>query len=214
MEVGFVGERAVVIKRECTLGSKSADDMLDSHLDGVLSDLVSANLAYSPERTTIAIALKVPLNYISRGNVGPVEPGREVRIANLVGAIGMPDEERLSIASSCRIRSDCGGAPSSPGKRRRSPMAALMRPDDGRPATGVAALISMVSARSPSVTAAWPPSRMTMRSRSEATALRPRGPLYYASRSLLPEKTRAFADFVVEAFKLQRLAQKFAETWG
>jgi DNA-binding transcriptional LysR family regulator len=38
--------------------------------------------------------------------------------------------------------------------------------------------------------------------------------LYYASRSLLPAKTRAFADFVVEAFKRQRLAQKFAETLG
>jgi DNA-binding transcriptional LysR family regulator len=38
--------------------------------------------------------------------------------------------------------------------------------------------------------------------------------LYYASRGLLPAKTRAFADFVVDAFKRQRLAEKFAETWG
>lgn len=34
--------------------------------------------------------------------------------------------------------------------------------------------------------------------------------LYYASRSLLPAKTRAFTEFVVEAFRRQRLAEKFA----
>jgi DNA-binding transcriptional LysR family regulator len=38
--------------------------------------------------------------------------------------------------------------------------------------------------------------------------------LYYSSRSHLPAKTRAFADFVVEAFKRQRLAQKFSGSSG
>ncbi len=34
--------------------------------------------------------------------------------------------------------------------------------------------------------------------------------LYYANRILLPAKTRAFVDFVVEAFKRDRLAGRFA----
>jgi DNA-binding transcriptional LysR family regulator len=34
--------------------------------------------------------------------------------------------------------------------------------------------------------------------------------LYYASRALLPAKTRAFIDFVVEAFRRERLAERFA----
>jgi DNA-binding transcriptional LysR family regulator len=34
--------------------------------------------------------------------------------------------------------------------------------------------------------------------------------LYYPSRSLLPAKTRAFIDFVVEAFERERLAERFA----
>lgn len=38
--------------------------------------------------------------------------------------------------------------------------------------------------------------------------------LYYASRSLLPAKTRAFAEFVVEAFRRHRLAEKFAGSSG
>lgn len=38
--------------------------------------------------------------------------------------------------------------------------------------------------------------------------------LYYPSRSLLPAKTRAFAEFVVEAFRRQRLAHKFAGSTG
>jgi DNA-binding transcriptional LysR family regulator len=38
--------------------------------------------------------------------------------------------------------------------------------------------------------------------------------LYYASRALLPGKTRAFIDFVVEAFKRERLAQRFAGSAG
>ncbi|HQT66536.1 MAG: LysR family transcriptional regulator [Rhodospirillales bacterium 20-60-12] len=34
--------------------------------------------------------------------------------------------------------------------------------------------------------------------------------IYYASRTLLPAKTRAFVDWVVEAFKQQQLAERFA----
>jgi DNA-binding transcriptional LysR family regulator len=34
--------------------------------------------------------------------------------------------------------------------------------------------------------------------------------IYYASRTLLPAKTRVFVDFVVEAFKRDRLAERFA----
>jgi len=38
--------------------------------------------------------------------------------------------------------------------------------------------------------------------------------IYYASRTLLPAKTRAFVDFVVEAFKRDRLAERFAGSLG
>lgn len=38
--------------------------------------------------------------------------------------------------------------------------------------------------------------------------------LYYASRNLLPLKTRAFIDFIVEAFKRERLAENFAGSLG
>ena len=34
--------------------------------------------------------------------------------------------------------------------------------------------------------------------------------IYYATRALLPAKTRAFVDFVVEAFERERLATRFA----
>ena len=34
--------------------------------------------------------------------------------------------------------------------------------------------------------------------------------LYYASRTLLPAKTRAFVDWVTEAFRNRRLADRFA----
>lgn len=34
--------------------------------------------------------------------------------------------------------------------------------------------------------------------------------LYYASRALLPAKTRAFVEFVIEAFERERLAQRFS----
>jgi DNA-binding transcriptional LysR family regulator len=34
--------------------------------------------------------------------------------------------------------------------------------------------------------------------------------IYYASRMLLPAKTRVFVDWVVDAFKQQRLAERFA----
>lgn len=34
--------------------------------------------------------------------------------------------------------------------------------------------------------------------------------IYYASRTLLPAKTRAFVDWLAEAFKAQRLAERFA----
>jgi DNA-binding transcriptional LysR family regulator len=42
------------------------------------------------------------------------------------------------------------------------------------------------------------------------------GPIfvYYASRKLLPAKTRAFIDFLVEAFRRQHLAERFAGTLG
>lgn len=38
--------------------------------------------------------------------------------------------------------------------------------------------------------------------------------LYYASRDLLPGKTRAFIDFVVEAFKVEAYARRFAGSLG
>jgi DNA-binding transcriptional LysR family regulator len=38
--------------------------------------------------------------------------------------------------------------------------------------------------------------------------------LYYASRTLLPAKTRAFVDFVAEAFRRDRLAERFAGSLG
>jgi len=38
--------------------------------------------------------------------------------------------------------------------------------------------------------------------------------IYYASRTLLPAKTRVFVDFVVDAFKRQRLAERFAGSLG
>ena len=38
--------------------------------------------------------------------------------------------------------------------------------------------------------------------------------IYYASRTLLPAKTRVFVDFVVEAFRRQRLAERFAGSIG
>lgn len=34
--------------------------------------------------------------------------------------------------------------------------------------------------------------------------------IYYSAQNLLPAKTRAFVDFVVEGFKKQRLAAKFS----
>jgi DNA-binding transcriptional LysR family regulator len=38
--------------------------------------------------------------------------------------------------------------------------------------------------------------------------------IYYASRTLLPAKTRVFVDFVVHAFKRDRLAERFAGSLG
>ncbi len=38
--------------------------------------------------------------------------------------------------------------------------------------------------------------------------------IYYASRTLLPAKTRAFVDFVVEAFRRENLASRFAGSLG
>jgi DNA-binding transcriptional LysR family regulator len=38
--------------------------------------------------------------------------------------------------------------------------------------------------------------------------------IYYASRTLLPAKTRVFVDFVVQAFKQDRLAERFAGSLG
>lgn len=38
--------------------------------------------------------------------------------------------------------------------------------------------------------------------------------LYYASRTLLPAKTRVFVDFVADAFRRQRLAERFAGSLG
>lgn len=38
--------------------------------------------------------------------------------------------------------------------------------------------------------------------------------IYYATRTLLPGKTRAFIDFVVEAFKREHLAERFAGSLG
>ncbi len=38
--------------------------------------------------------------------------------------------------------------------------------------------------------------------------------LYYASRTLLPAKTRAFVDLVTDAFRRDRLAERFAGSLG
>jgi DNA-binding transcriptional LysR family regulator len=38
--------------------------------------------------------------------------------------------------------------------------------------------------------------------------------IYYATRTLLPAKTRVFVDFVVEAFRRERLAERFAGSFG
>jgi DNA-binding transcriptional LysR family regulator len=38
--------------------------------------------------------------------------------------------------------------------------------------------------------------------------------IYYASRALMPAKTRVFVDFIVEAFRRQRLAERFAGSIG
>ncbi|MNI75219.1 transcriptional regulator [compost metagenome] len=38
--------------------------------------------------------------------------------------------------------------------------------------------------------------------------------LYYASRDLLPGKTRVFIDFVIEAFKREDYARRFAGSLG
>jgi DNA-binding transcriptional LysR family regulator len=38
--------------------------------------------------------------------------------------------------------------------------------------------------------------------------------IYYATRTLLPPKTRVFIDFVVEAFRRDRLAERFAGSLG
>jgi DNA-binding transcriptional LysR family regulator len=38
--------------------------------------------------------------------------------------------------------------------------------------------------------------------------------IYYAMRTLLPAKTRVFVDFVVDAFRRQRLAERFAGSIG
>jgi DNA-binding transcriptional LysR family regulator len=38
--------------------------------------------------------------------------------------------------------------------------------------------------------------------------------LYFASRTLLPAKTRVFIDFVVDAFRRERLAERFAGSLG
>jgi DNA-binding transcriptional LysR family regulator len=38
--------------------------------------------------------------------------------------------------------------------------------------------------------------------------------LYYASRTLLPSKTRVFVDFIIEAFRRDRLAERFAGSIG
>ena len=38
--------------------------------------------------------------------------------------------------------------------------------------------------------------------------------IYYTSRTLMPAKTRVFLDFVVDAFRRQRLAERFAGSIG
>jgi DNA-binding transcriptional LysR family regulator len=38
--------------------------------------------------------------------------------------------------------------------------------------------------------------------------------LYFATRTLLPAKTRVFVDFVLEAFRRDRLAERFAGSLG
>jgi DNA-binding transcriptional LysR family regulator len=38
--------------------------------------------------------------------------------------------------------------------------------------------------------------------------------IYFASRTLMPAKTRVFVDFVVEAFRRQRFAERFAGSIG
>jgi DNA-binding transcriptional LysR family regulator len=38
--------------------------------------------------------------------------------------------------------------------------------------------------------------------------------IYYATRTLVPAKTRVFVDFVMDAFRRQRLAERFAGSIG
>ena len=38
--------------------------------------------------------------------------------------------------------------------------------------------------------------------------------IYFSSRTLLPAKTRVFIDFVVDAFRRERLAERFAGSLG
>jgi DNA-binding transcriptional LysR family regulator len=38
--------------------------------------------------------------------------------------------------------------------------------------------------------------------------------IYFATRTLLPAKTRVFVDFVLEAFRRNRLAERFAGSLG
>jgi DNA-binding transcriptional LysR family regulator len=38
--------------------------------------------------------------------------------------------------------------------------------------------------------------------------------IYYASKTLMPAKTRVFIDFVVEHFRKERLAERFAGSLG
>jgi DNA-binding transcriptional LysR family regulator len=38
--------------------------------------------------------------------------------------------------------------------------------------------------------------------------------LYYASRTLLPAKTRVFVDYIADAFRRERLAERFAGSVG
>jgi hypothetical protein len=38
--------------------------------------------------------------------------------------------------------------------------------------------------------------------------------IYYASRTLLPAKTRVFVDHVIEGFRGERLAERFAGSIG
>ena len=38
--------------------------------------------------------------------------------------------------------------------------------------------------------------------------------IYYATRTLVPAKTRVFVDFVMDAFRRQRVAERFAGSIG